>query len=90
MASLIPVNKPYYGAFFFDEVGSLWVMHAPAGVSDPERRTVDIYDADGVATATASTALAPVPRPRARNGLVAGVMRDHLGVESIGVFGILR
>jgi hypothetical protein len=90
MASLIPANKPYYGAFFFDEVGSLWVMHAEANVSDPERRTVDIYDTDGVATATASTALAPVPRPRARNGLVAGVMRDHLGVESIGVFRVLR
>ncbi|MFG0253411.1 MAG: 6-bladed beta-propeller [Phycisphaerales bacterium JB038] len=90
MASLIPANKPYYGAFFFDDVGSLWVMHAGASASHPETRRVDVYSMDGVPRATASTALAPVPRPRARDGLVAGVIRDSLGVESIGVFRVLR
>ena len=90
MAGLIPTNKPYYEAFFFDEVGALWIMRAEAGVVDRETRTIDIYDQDGAAMATTSTALAPAPRPRARDGLVAGVVRDHLGVESIGVYRVLR
>jgi hypothetical protein len=90
MAALIPANKPYYGSFFFDDTGSLWVMHAEGGGPDAEGRTVDIYDPDGTARATANTALVPSPRPRARGDLVAGVVRDALGVESIGVFRVVR
>ncbi len=90
LASLIPDNKPYYAAFFFDDEGLLWVMHSERRVLDPEERTVDVYDMDGAPIATAATALAAVPRPRVRNGLMAGVVRDDLGVESVAVFRVVR
>ena len=90
MTSLIPDTKPYYAAFFFDDEGSLWVMHSEVGVSDPEVRTVDVYDMDGAPRAVTSRALAAVPTPRVRNGILAGVVRDDLGVESVAVLQVVR
>lgn len=90
LASLIPRDKPYYAAFFFDDEGSLWVMHSERRESDPGERTLSIYDMDGVPRATASTALAATPRPRVRNGLLAGVLRDDMGVESVAVFRVVH
>jgi hypothetical protein len=90
LASLIPANKPYYATHFFDDDGSLWVMHSEMRVSDPEVRTLDVYDTAGVLRATAATALAAEPRPRVRSGLLAGVVRDDLGVESVAVFRVMH
>ncbi len=90
LAGLIPENKPYYAAFFFDDEGSLWVMHSEMLVADPEGRRVDVYDMDGTSRATATTALAAAPGPRVRNGLMAGVVRDDVGVESVAVFQVVR
>lgn len=89
LASLIPDNKPYYANFFFDDEGSLWVMHSDMSV-DPGERRVNVYDLDGVPRATASTSLAAEPRPRVRGGLLAGVVRDDLGVESVALFQVVH
>ncbi len=88
LESLIPEYRPYYAGFFFDDESLLWVMRSQA--TESEQRTVDVYGVDGARRATATTALAAVPRPRVRSGLVAGVMRDALGVESVAVFRIVR
>lgn len=90
MKSRIPDNKPYFATFFFDDEGSLWVMHAEVATSDPGERSVDIYHSDGTPRAVTSMALVPAPTPRVRNGLLAGVVRDHLGVESVAVLQVVR
>lgn len=90
MTSLIPDTKPYYATFFFGDEGSLWVMHSDTRVSDTEERTVDVYDMNGAPRAATKMALAAEPRPRVRNGRVAGVLRDDLGVESVAVLEVVR
>jgi hypothetical protein len=90
MESLIPDHKPYYDTFFFDDEGSLWVVRSEVETSDPGERSVDIYNSDGTPRAFTSLGVAAVPAPRVRNRVLAGVVRDELGVESVAVFRVVR
>lgn len=85
--SLIAETKPHLEGFFFDDEEDLWVMRSLA--ADDDTRLMDVYDPNGALTASARAALEPYPKPR-KDGLVAGVVRDEFGVESIARYRIRR
>lgn len=86
MTSLIPDRKPYLAGFFFDDEENVWVIHAARDASDGTDRNVDVYDADGAFVATLRAPLSADPRPRMRDELLATVVRDALGVESLALY----
>lgn len=90
LASLIPDFKPYLEGFFFDDEQSVWVIRTAQGNSGDDLHDVDIYHSSGTLIAVARTALESEPRPRIRDNLLAGVVRDELGVESVALYRIQR
>ncbi len=90
LASLIPDFKPYLEGFFFDDEQSVWVIRTAQGDSGDDMHDMDIYDSSGTLMAVAQAALESEPRPRVRDGLLAGVVRDELGVESVALYRIQR
>lgn len=90
ISGLIPEARPFYAGLFLDDAGALWVMHANGDASAERGRTIDVYDTAGTWIATVRSTVAASPTPRVRNGLLAGVARDELGVESVVVESIDR
>ena len=82
LSDLIPDVRPALAGFFFGEDGDLWVVRAES-LEVADRRAIDIYDAGGTKLGQASVRLDVEPRPRIRNGVLAAVTRDALGVESV-------
>ena len=89
-AGLIPDTKPYLQSFFFDDEQSVWVIRAARGDSGDDLLDMDIYSLSGTLMAVAHAALESEPTPRVREGLLAGVVRDELGVESVALYRIQR
>lgn len=83
---LIPATQPHLGGFFLDQAGRVWIMRTRR--VDNVARTVDVYDTSGTLVASGQAAVEPDPSPRVRDGMLAGVVRDELGVESIAVYRI--
>jgi hypothetical protein len=82
---LVPSTKPGYEDFLFDDGGRLWVARrAPEGGT-----RLDVYDGDGRIMAAGVAAIDASPRPRVRDGYLAGVARDPLGVESVRVYRVV-
>ena len=90
LTGLIPEFKPYLEGFFVDDEQRVWVMRTAQGDSDDDSYDMDIYDESGTLTAVARAALEPEPSPRVRDGRLAGVVRDELGVESVALYRIQR
>ena len=88
MISLIPDVMPYLEGFFFDDESNIWVIRAAPGAPHDVRRTIDIYDAQGTPVGIAHATLEADPRPRVRDGLLAAIIRDELGVESVVLYRI--
>lgn len=88
--ALIPDIKPYLRGFFFDGEKNVWVIRTGEDGSGDATRTreMDVYDPDGTLVAVARARLEPEPRPRVRDGLLAGVVRDELGTESVALYRI--
>ena len=87
ISELIPDVRPALEGFFFGEGGQVWVVRSePAGVG--EERSIDIYDQGGTKLGRTSVRLDVEPRPRIRNGVLAAVTRDALGVESVVTYSI--
>lgn len=84
--SLIPDTKPHLQGFFLDDEENLWIIRS--GRAGDDALAMDVYDPSGTRVAVAHAALEPEPEPRVRNGLLAGVVRDELGVESIALYRI--
>lgn len=84
--SLTPETKPHLGGFFMDDEESVWIMRA-AGADD-DTRSLDIYDSSGSLIASARAALDREPSPRVRDGMIAGVVTDELGVPAIARYRI--
>jgi hypothetical protein len=80
--SRIPATKPpVYGAFTGDD-GTLWVVPA-RGLHDPV--VLDVFDPAGryLGRVRPGAQVALTPAPVVRRGRLYGVVRDHLGVESV-------
>lgn len=90
ISGLMPDLRPFYAGLFLDDAGALWVMHADGDPRTEGGRTIDVYDPVGEWIATVRAAVAASPTPRVRNGHLAGVIRDELGVESVVVESIDR
>lgn len=87
ISELIPNVRPALEGFFFGEDGQVWVVRSePREVS--EGRSIDIYDGEGTRLGRTSVRLDVEPRPRIRNGVLAAVTRDALGVESVVTYSI--
>ena len=56
------------------------------GDSGDDLLDMDIYNLSGTLMAVAHRALESDPRPRVRDGMLAGVVRDELGVESVALY----
>lgn len=78
--------KPHLHAFFIADEQNVWIMRTPRSLGDAP--LVDVYDASGTLVAVTRVAREPASVPRARGGLLAGVVRDELGVESVALFRI--
>lgn len=83
---LIPATEPHLDGFFLDQAGRVWIMRTRR--ADSVARTVDVYDTSGTLVASGQAAVEPDPSPRVKDGMLAGVVRDELGVESIVVYRI--
>lgn len=88
ISGLIPDTRPFYSGLFVDDTGAVWVMHTGDDGSAERGRPIDVYDPAGRWVATVHAEVAPSPTPRVRNGLMAGVTRDELEVESIVIYSI--
>lgn len=88
MAGSIPETKPYLAGFFFDDEQRVWVAHAAGYATGSVEREIEIYDLDGTRVGRTRAALAAEPRPRVRDGLLAAVARDELGIESVTLYRI--
>jgi hypothetical protein len=88
VAQLIPETWPHLAGFTFDEVANVWVLRAMREAG--EERLLDVYGADGTLIATTSAPMAAAPRPRIRDGRLAAIVRDSLGVESLALYRIER
>lgn len=87
LTSLIPDTRPLLEGLFFDDHDNVWVLQAlPAGGSTS--RPVDLYDAGGGLIGTLDLPLVANPRPQVRDGLIVGVVRDELDVETVVRFRI--
>jgi hypothetical protein len=84
----IPATKPHLRGFFVDDAGNVWIMRTPASGEAVASPPIELYDADGRPAGIARAPLEAEPRPRARSGLIAGVVRDGLGIESVVVYRI--
>ncbi len=90
MASLIPDDGPLLEGLFFDDQGNVWALRPQPRSGEASLRPVDIYDGGGDLVGTVDLPLVADPRPAVRNGMVAGVVRDELGVETVVRFRIVR
>lgn len=88
MAGSIPDTKPYLAGFFFDDEQRVWVINAEGYAAGSSEREIEIYNLDGTPVGRARAALAAEPRPRIRDGLLAAVVRDELGLESVVLYRI--
>lgn len=84
--ALVPLRKPSYEDFFFDDAERLWVVRDAVD----GRARLDVYDAAGAHIGGVTVEIEPSPRPRVRGRLLAGVARDHLGRERVVVYEIGR
>lgn len=82
---LVPETRPPLQGFFFDDEGRVWVLLTPAEPGDAAS-PADVYHAGGERVAVARVPLEADPRPRVRNRLMAGVVRNGLGLESVAIF----
>lgn len=91
-ASVIPDTKPHLKGFFFDDLGNVWVIRSAQGKHGSGEGTlpVDVHDPTGTLVATARVVLEAEPRPRIRNGRMATVTSDELGVESVAIYRVPR
>lgn len=85
----IPDTWPHLEGFFLDDADALWIMRTSEEKGDG-RLLMEVYDPDGAPLATARAAFEADPIPRVRAGLLAGVARDDLGVESVVLYRIER
>ena len=82
-SDLVPQERPPIAGFFFDEQGEIWVAHGSELGEGTRSHRVSIFDREGTLVGTAELELTVAPRPRVRGGVLATVVRDQLGVESI-------
>jgi hypothetical protein len=87
-ASQLPATRPHLLGFFLDDQANVWIMRT--GEDGNDTPAMDVWDAGGTLLATARAALEPEPRPRVRHGILAGVVRDEVGVESVALYRIRR
>lgn len=85
----IPDTWPHLEGFFLDDADAPWIIRTSEEKGDG-RLLMEVYDPDGTLLATARAALEADPMPRVRAGLLAGVTRDDLGVESVALYRIER
>jgi hypothetical protein len=81
----IPAVKPHLRGFFVDDEANVWIMRTPSPDSGEASR-IDVYGSGGTLRGSAHARLEVEPRPRVRGGLLAAVVRDELGVESVVVY----
>jgi sugar lactone lactonase YvrE len=86
LTARIPERKPHLRGFFVDDEGRVWIMPTQGRDAGPAAATVELYAPDGTPLGVARVAVEPEPRPRVRGGLLAGVVRDELGVESVVLY----
>jgi hypothetical protein len=87
LSGRIPTRKPHLRGFFLDEVGNVWIMPAVGGAGTTAS-PIEIYRPDGTPTGAAHLQLEADPRPRVRGGILVGVVRDELAVESVVLYRI--
>jgi streptogramin lyase len=85
---LIPDTRPHLEGFFFDDEENVWIMRSERAADGT--RPIEVYEQSGTLVASARAALEAEPRPRVRDGLLAGVVRDELEVESIALYRVQR
>lgn len=87
-SGMIPGTMPPLAGFFFGEGDQVWVVHG----SEPGQRTrphvISMFDAERRLVGTTQLEVTVVPLPRVRGGVVATVVRDELGVESVRLYRI--
>ena len=66
------------------------MIRAARGDSGDDLLDMDIYSLSGTLMAVAHAGVESEPTPRVRDGLLAGVVRDELGVESVALYRIQR
>lgn len=84
--SVIPDTKPHLRGFFFDDEQNVWIMRSSDDDPGDDGWPMDVWDLEGNLLGTARGALESMPWPRVGDGLVAGVLRTDLGIESVRLY----
>jgi hypothetical protein len=86
LTAQIPATKPHVRGFFVGDDGTVWIMRPAHADADGSPPPLDVYDAAGAHIGVARVELEAEPRPHLRGGLLAGVVRDEFGVETVVVY----
>lgn len=89
LTSLIPDDKPLLRGLFFDDENNVWVLRT-SGSGAGGMRDVDVYDEQGSLIGVGELPVVADPRPHVRDGLIVGVIRDELGVETVARYRVSR
>jgi hypothetical protein len=92
--SRIPTAHPYFADVVIAANSDLWVRRlareTPSGSQSASGFVFDVFTGTGEYLGSAPAPVMAFPAPDIRNGYLAGVVRDDLGVDYIEIYAIVR